>query len=59
MNFNKQYLRIHKIHEQNNLKFSLRQKKEFRRRVDALRGKYKGMGLMKALMVEKEREKNH
>lgn len=34
------------------------QKKKLIRRVHALRGKYKGMGLMKAFLAEKEREKN-
>jgi len=39
-----------------NLKLTPRQKKELKKRIYALRGKYKGKGLMKALMIEKKRE---
>jgi len=39
-------------------KLTPRQKKELIRRVYALRGKYKGHGLMKAFLAGKEREKN-
>jgi len=38
-------------------KLTSSQKKELRRRIKVLRGKYKGKGLMKALMAEKEHEK--
>ena len=41
-----------------NSKLTARQKRELTRRAYALRGKYKGRGLMKAFMAEKEHEKN-
>jgi len=38
-------------------KFTSRQKKELKRRLYALRGKYKGKGLLKAFLAEKQWEK--
>jgi hypothetical protein len=40
-----------------NPKLTLRQKKELKKRIDALQGKYRGKGLLKAFPVEKELEK--
>jgi hypothetical protein len=39
-----------------NSKLTARQKRELTRRVYALRGKYKGRGLMKSFLTEKDRE---
>jgi len=46
-----------KLANKPNSKLTPRQKRELARQVYALRGKYKGKGLMKSFLAEKKREK--
>jgi len=47
-----------KLAKKSNSKLTARQKRELTRRVYALRGKYKGCGLMKSFLAERASEKN-